>query len=64
MVALARLADLDSQLDFALAKHAQVVRECELIHVHTKHLEKLPVGVEAFEDDFSKLYPTEQELSQ
>ena len=55
MVALARLADLESQLDFALAKHLQVVRERELIKEQTKHLKELPVGVEAFEEDLAKL---------
>ena len=57
MVALARLADLESQLDFALAKHSQVVRERELIQEQTKHLEELPIGVEAFEEDLAKLAP-------
>jgi hypothetical protein len=55
MVALARLADLESQLDFALAKHSQFVRERELIEEQTKHLEHLPIGVEAFEEDLAKL---------
>jgi hypothetical protein len=51
MVALARLADLESQLDFALAKHMRVSRERELIQEQTKHLKDLPVGAEAFEED-------------
>lgn len=55
MVALARLADLDSQLDFALAKHAQLTRERELVELQTEHLKELPVGLEAFEEDLAKL---------
>jgi len=55
MVALARLADLEAQLDFALAKHSQVARQRELIQEQTKHLKELPVGLEAFEEDLAKL---------
>lgn len=50
MVALARLADVESQLDFALAKHMRVSRERELIQEQTKHLEQLPVWQDAFGD--------------
>jgi hypothetical protein len=55
MVALTRLADLESQLDFALAKHSQLVRQRELLGVQADHLKTLPVGVEAFQDELAKL---------
>ena len=55
MVELTRLADLESQLDFALAKHAQLVRQRELLEVQTEHLKTLPVGVDAFQEELTKL---------
>jgi hypothetical protein len=55
MVALTRLADLESQLDFALAKHTQLARQRELLEVQAEHLKTLPVGFEAFQDELVKL---------
>lgn len=55
MLELTRLADLESQLDFALAKHAQLVRQRELLEVQTEHLKTLPVGVDAFQEELTKL---------
>lgn len=54
MVAMTRLADLESQMEFAYAKHMQLVRERELLAVQTERLRDLPVGIEAFQDDLKK----------
>ena len=55
MVAFTCLADLESQLDFALAKHAQLARQRKLLEVQTEHLKTLPVGVDAFQEELTKL---------
>ena len=63
MVALTRLADLESQMEFAYAKHRQLMRQREILRVQTETLRDLPVGVDAFKEDLEKLI-AEMEKSQ
>ena len=51
MIALTRLADLEAQLEFAFAKHMQLVKKQKELGSQTKVLSKLPVGIEAFQED-------------
>ena len=55
MVALTRLADLEAQLEFAFAKHMQLVKKQKELDLQTKVLTKLPVGIKAFKEDLDAL---------
>ena len=54
-MSLARLVDAESQLDYALAKHLQLIRKRKLIRVQIEKLETLPIGADSFKDDLDKL---------
>jgi len=54
-VALGRMIDAEAQLDYACAKHAQIVRKTKILRKEIETLEKLPVGYDAFKDDLEKL---------
>ena len=54
-VALTRMVDLESQLDFVYAKHLQLIRQTELLTAQIDTLRDLPVGREAFQEDLDKL---------
>ena len=54
-VALARLADLEAQMEFAHAKHLMLAKRHKMIEAQYHHLEGLPVGVDAFEEEFKAL---------
>lgn len=54
-VALIRLADLEAQVEFAYAKHIMLAKRHKVLLKQYEHLEKLPVGVEAFEGELKAL---------
>jgi len=54
-VALTRLADLESQMEFEYAKHTQLLRQHDIIRAQIEVLETLPVGMEAFKEDLGLL---------
>ncbi|CAB9503775.1 expressed unknown protein [Seminavis robusta] len=53
--ALARLADVEAQMEFAFAKHIMLVKRHRLLDAQYNHLESLPVGVDAFQAELDKL---------
>ena len=54
-MALARLADLEAQMEFAYAKHVMLAKRHTLLLAQYDHLESLPVGVDAFEEELKAL---------
>jgi hypothetical protein len=54
VVALSRLVEAESQMDYAFAKHLQLIRKRKLLRAEIDRLEKLPVGADAFKDDLDK----------
>jgi hypothetical protein len=56
MVALTRLADLEAQLEYAYAKHVQLMKTQEDLNLQSKILAKLPVGIDAFKDELVKAF--------
>ena len=54
-VALTRMVELESQLDFVYAKHLYLIRQTELLTAQIDTLRDLPVGREAFQEDLDKL---------
>jgi len=54
-VDLARMVDAEAQLDYAYAKHAQIIRKTKILRREIETLEKLPVGYDAFKEDLEKL---------
>jgi hypothetical protein len=55
MSALVRFADLEEQMEYAYAKHMQLIKRHSIVEAQTSVLEELPVGWDAFKDDFEKL---------
>jgi hypothetical protein len=55
MSALVRWADLEEQMEYAYAKHMQLIKRHNILEAQTAFLEDLPVGWDAFKDDFEKL---------
>lgn len=55
MSALVRWADLEQQMEYAYAKHMQVIKRHNILEAQTTVLEELPVGWDAFKDDFEML---------
>jgi hypothetical protein len=53
--ALARLVDLEAQMEYAYAKHMQLVNRQKELQAQAKVLSDLPVGVEAFKEDLEAL---------
>lgn len=51
VLALARLADLEAQMEYAYAKHMQLVKRQKELQLQAKVLETLPVGIEAFKEE-------------
>lgn len=60
-LALARLADLNSQMEFAYAKHLLLVRKHEIAKARIRVLKDLPVGIDACRDDLDKMISEESE---
>lgn len=54
-VALTRLADLEAQVEFEYAKYIMLAKRHKVLLAQYDHLEGLPVGVEAFEDELKAL---------
>ena len=55
VLALARLADLEAQMEYAYAKHMQLVKRQKELRSQAKVLETLPVGIEAFKEELEAL---------
>lgn len=55
LVSLVRLVEAESQLDYVLAKHLQLVRKRKLLRAQIEKLESLPIGADAFKEDLDKL---------
>ena len=60
-VALTRLADLEAQMEFAYAKHILLQKRHELLMAQYDHLETLPVGFDAFEEEYKKFIGEKEE---
>ena len=56
------MVDLESQLDFAYAKHLQLVRQTQLLKAQVETLQNLPVGREAFQDDIDAIIATHDKI--
>jgi hypothetical protein len=54
MKALTRLAELEASMEYAFAKHMLLVKRRKELQAQYKVLEKLPVGIEAIQDDLEK----------
>jgi hypothetical protein len=52
-MALARLADLEAQMEYAFVKHMQLVKRQRELQLQAKVLEHLPVGLEAIKDELA-----------
>jgi SPX domain protein involved in polyphosphate accumulation len=66
VLALTRLADLEAQMEYEFTKYTQLVQRHKRIRAEFEVLETLPVGMEAFQEDFDKLLASEmksEELS-
>jgi hypothetical protein len=55
VLALTRLLDLETQMEYAFAKHLQLVRRQKLLRLQYKALENFPVGIDAIKDDLAIL---------
>jgi hypothetical protein len=55
VVALTRLFDLEAQMEFAFAKHMQLMAKQKKLRAQTEVLQNLPVGIEALTDELEKL---------
>jgi hypothetical protein len=60
VLALTRLADLEAQMEYEFTKYTQLVQRHKRIRAEFEVLEKLPVGMEAFQEDFDKLLASEK----
>jgi hypothetical protein len=64
VLALTRLADLEAQMEFAFAKHLQLMTAGKRLHVQTETLRDLPVGLECFKDDLDAFTAQHKERSE
>lgn len=64
MLALTRLLDLEAQMEYAFAKHMALVASQKMLRVQYEELEKLPVGIEAFQEELDKLKLRKEETEQ
>jgi len=55
VLALTRLMDLEAQMEYAFAKHMQLVAGQKLFRAQYEVLEKAPVGIDAIQEDLDKL---------
>lgn len=55
VLALTRLADLEAQMEYEFAKHTRLALEQKKLRAEYDVLEKLPVGMDSFKDDYGKL---------
>jgi hypothetical protein len=63
-LALTRLADLEAQMEFAFAKHLQLMTAGKRLHVQTETLRDLPVGLECFKEDLDAFTAQHKERSE
>jgi hypothetical protein len=64
VLALTRLADLEAQMEFAFAKHLQLMTAGKRLHVQTETLRDLPVGLECFKEDLDAFTAQYKERSE
>jgi hypothetical protein len=64
VLALTRLADLEAQMEFAFAKHLQLMTAGKRLHVQTETLRDLPVGLECFKEDLDAFTAQHKERSE
>jgi len=64
MLALTRLLDLEAQMEYAFAKHMALVASQKMLRVQYEELERLPVGIEAFQEELDKLKLRKEETEQ
>ena len=62
-VALTRLSDLTSQIEFQYAKYLQMTKEHHIIKAKIETLKDLPVGIDAIREDLDKLEEEEKAKS-
>jgi hypothetical protein len=55
MKAVTRLAELEASMEYTFAKHMLLVKKRKQLQAQHKVLEKLPVGIEAIQEDLEKL---------
>jgi len=55
VLALTRLIDLEAQMEYAFAKHMQLVVAQKVLRAQYDVLEKAPIGIDAFQEDLDKL---------
>ena len=60
-VAMARLTDLNCQIEYQYAKHLQLTEEHELAKAKYELLKKLPIGVEALREDINAMNGKDEE---
>jgi hypothetical protein len=64
VLALTRLVDLEAQMEFAFAKHMQLMTAGKRLHVQTETLRDLPVGLECFKEDLDSFTAHYKERSE
>ena len=62
-VALTRLSDLTSQIEFQYAKYLQMTKKHYIIKAKIETLKDLPVGIDAIREDLDKLEEEEKAKS-
>lgn len=60
-LALTRLADVQSQMEFAYAKQMQLSKVHEVMKARIEVLEKLPVGLDAYKKELEELMAQEDD---
>jgi hypothetical protein len=55
VLALTRLSQMEAEMDYAYAKHMQLMAKQRLLRVQYETLENLPVGIEALQDELDRL---------
>jgi hypothetical protein len=59
MQALARLVDLEAQMEYAYAKHMRLVNRNKELKLQAKILADLPIGIDALKEDLDALTANE-----
>jgi hypothetical protein len=54
VLALTRLLDLETQMEYAFAKHMLLVKKQKLLRAQYDVLKDLPVGIDAIKDDLAR----------
>jgi hypothetical protein len=61
VMALTRLLDLETQMEFAYAKHMFLVQQQKLLRQQYQVLENLPVGIDAIKDEVAQFKEKHEE---